>query len=299
MSIRTVAILSPGDMGHAVGRALGEHGIDVVTCLQGRSERTRDLARRASIKDIPSLEELVARADLVLSIVVPSEALNLAQRVAEALRARGVDIPFADCNAISPRTAQEIDAIITAAGGRFIDASIIGGPPKGNQSPRFYASGPDVECLAELDGKGIQVRPIGDRVGRASGLKMCYAALTKGTSALHLALLATAEILGLSPELANELASSQPDAYRRMKGQLPRLPANARRWVGEMEEIAATFAQAGLTPYLHRGAAEVFRRLGQTALADETPETSDTSRTLEQTIAIFAQTIQGQPGGEP
>ena len=198
MSIETVAILSPGDMGHALGRVLGEHGIDVVTCLHGRSERTRELARQANIRDLPSLEELVVQSDLILSIVVPGEAVGLARRVAEALRATGAAPFFADCNSTSPRTAEEMNAILTSTGGYFIDSSIIGGPPRDGETPRFYTSGPYAEALAELDGKGIQVRPIGDTVGRASGIKMCYAALGKGTHALYIALLTAAEVMGLS-----------------------------------------------------------------------------------------------------
>ena len=129
MSVKTVAILSPGDMGHAVGRALGENGLDVITCLQGRSERTQKLAQQGNIRDVPSLEEMVTQADLILSILVPEEALGVARSVADALQSTGPETTFADCNAVSPRTTEEINSIITGAGGRFVDGSIIGGPP--------------------------------------------------------------------------------------------------------------------------------------------------------------------------
>ena len=114
MSVKTVAILSPGDMGHAVGRALGEHGLDVITCLQGRSERTRKLAQQGNIRDVPSLEEMVTQADLILSILVPEEALGVARSVANALQATGQETTFADCNAVSPGTSEEINSIITS-----------------------------------------------------------------------------------------------------------------------------------------------------------------------------------------
>ena len=141
------------------------------------------------------------------------------------------------------------------------------------------------------DGKGIAVRPIGDAIGRASGIKMCYAALTKGTSALHVALLTVAQTMGLSEELRAELLSSQPEAYKRMEAQVPRLPANAFRWIGEMEEIAATFDHAGVTPYFHQGAAEVFRLLSETPFAQESPESVDQRRTLAQTVSVLAQSL--------
>ena len=292
MSIKTVAILSPGDMGHAVGRALGKHGLRVITCLTGRSQRTAGLAQQAGIEDVPTLEEVVRQADLVMSILVPAQASGLARQVAEALKSTGADTLFADCNAVSPKTAREIGDTISSAGGRFIDAGIVGGPPRDTESPRIYVSGPYAELMAELDGKGIQVRPIGGDVGRASGLKMCYAAMTKGTSALQLAILTAAERLGLTGELCAEWEGSQAEALKRMNAQVPRLPVTARRWTGEMEEIAATFEQVGVTPHFHLGAAEMYRLLGLTSMADETPETLDRNRTREQTVAALAEAIE-------
>ena len=291
MPVKTVAILSPGNMGHAVGRALGDHGLEVITCLKGRSERTRELAQKGNIRDVPSLDRMVSQADLVLSILVPAEAVSVARQVADAMRATGAGTPFADCNATSPQTAETMDAIITEAGGRFVDASIIGGPPGGGAHPRFYVSGKHAAVMSELDGKGIAVRPIGDAIGRASGIKMCYAALTKGTSALHVALLTAAQAMGLSEELRTEFLSSQPEVYKRMEAQVPRLPVIAFRWIGEMEEIAATFDLVGVTPDFHRGAAEVFRLLSETPFAQETPESLDQDRTLAQTVAVVAQSL--------
>ncbi len=290
MPLRTIAILSPGDMGHGVGRALGEHGYDVITCLQGRSERTRELARRGNFRDVPSLEELVRQADLALSIMVPAEAVNNARRVAEAIRAVGSDTPFADCNAVSPRTSRAIESIIEAAGGRYIDGGIIGGSPARGAVPKFYVSGPHADVMNELDGKGIVVKNIGGAVGRASAVKMCYAALTKGTSTLQVALLTAAKALGVSDELQAEFESSQPGALKQMQG-IPRLPANAHRWIGEMEEIAATFDAVGVTPNFHKGAAEMYRLLSQTPFADESPETVDRSRTLWDTIEAVVELL--------
>ena len=122
MSVRTVAILSPGDMGHAVGRALGEHGLDAIACLRGRSERTSGLARAGNIRNVADLGQLVSEADLVLSII-PS---------------------------VSPETTRSIAGIIDDAGGRFVDASIIGGPPGRGAAPRFYVSGEHASVLGSV-----------------------------------------------------------------------------------------------------------------------------------------------------
>ena len=291
MDVKTIAILSPGDMGHAVGRALREHGLDVITCLEGRSERTRRFARQGNIRDVASLEEMVTLSDLVMSILVPAEALKVARAVADALREARADTPFADCNATSPQTAEAMSAIITGAGGRFIDGSIIGGPPGRGAPPRFYVSGANAGIMTALDGKGIDVRPLGDAIGTASGIKMCYAALTKGTFALQVALLTAAEAMGLSDVLRAEFISSQGQVYERMESQLPRLPAVASRWIGEMEEIASTFDHVGVTPHFHRGAAEVFRLLSETPFAQEPPESIDPSRTLQQTISAASRLL--------
>ena len=298
MAVKTVAILSPGDMGHAVGRALGEHGLEVITCLDGRSERTRRLADKGSIRDVPTLKDMVSQADLVLSILVPSEAIGVARSVAESMRATGSDTPFADCNAVSPQSALVMNEIISAAGGRFTDGSIIGGPPGRGTPPRIYVSGPDIGSMSELDGKGVVVRSMGDGIGRASAIKMCYAAGTKGTAALYAALLTAAEALGVSEELAAELRASQPDTYKRMESQVPGLPIPAARWIGEMEQIAAAFEHVGVTPAFHQGAAEMFRLLSQTPFARETPETRDTSRTLAETISLVAKLLQPMSEGD-
>ena len=142
--------------------------------------------------------------------------------------------------------------------------------------------------MMELDGKGIVVKNLGNDIGRASGIKMCYAALTKGTSTLHVALLTVAESLGLSAELHDELAYSQKGALDSMKSGISKLPPNAHRWIGEMEEIAETFAAEGMTPDFHLGAAAIYRLLEQTPYALESPENIDPNRTLAETIAATA-----------
>lgn len=292
LSIKTVAILSPGDMGHAVGRALREHDLRVVTCLEGRSDRTKTLSRRVGIQELQSLEELVRQTDLILSIIPPSEATELARRVAGVLQTTKIKTYFADCNAISPQTARKIGTMITEAGGHFIDASIIGNPPGKGEPPRFYASGPHANIMSQLDGKGINVRVIGGNVGQASGIKMCYAAWTKGSQALWITLLTAAEAIGLSKELREEFLYSQSTAYEQIAKQIPAIPVKARRWVGEMDEISSTFEDLGLTPHFHKGASDVFRSIAATPLANETPESLNKDRTLEQTISVFAKYVR-------
>ena len=268
---KTIGILSPGDMGYAVGGRLAENGLRVVAALGDRSERTRRLAAQAGIEDVGDYTGLVRAADAILCILVPAEAEATAQRVADALAATGASLLYADCNAIAPQTVQRISQVITGAGSRFVDASIIGGPPRPGYTPRFYASGPGAAEFAALNDFGLEVVGMGERVGDASAIKMCYGALTKGQSALYTELLVAAEALGVSDALAAEFRHSQADALKRMAG-LPGMPPKSRRWVGEMEEIAATFGAVGLTPKIFEGAADIYRFVGGTVLADRKTE---------------------------
>ncbi len=293
----TVAILSPGDMGHAVGRVLLEHGLPVITCLQGRSPRTRSLAAQAGIAQVDSYEELVQQADLLLSILVPAQALTAARQVAEALRRTGADLLYVDCNAISPETVRRLGQEVEQAGARFVDASIIGPPPREPGATRFYASGPHAAQFAALQPFGLDVRVIGETVGHASALKMCYAALTKGLTALGTELLVAAQALGVWPALRQEFEASQPAMLQGMTRSLPGMPAKAYRWVGEMEEIAATFEQVGLTPRMLLGAADMYRFVEQTPLARLTPE--DPQPTLEEMLQVLSAHLSQVVGSTP
>ncbi len=288
MSLTTVGILSPGDMGHTVGRVLGEHGLRVITCLHGRSQRTRSLAAEAGMTDVPTYQDLVSEAEMVLSILVPARAMLAAQAVAQAISETQAKLVYADCNAVAPETVCHIDEVITRAGGRFVDASIIGPPPRRPGTTRFYASGPHARAFEALSEYGLDVIVLGDEIGQASAIKMCYAALTKGLTALCTELLTAAEVLGVSQALKREFQHSQAALYERMERAVPRMPMKSRRWVGEMEEIAQTFEQVGLTPKIHAGAAEVYRLVGATELADRTPEDPEPFPALAQTISILA-----------
>ena len=275
MAVKTVAILSPGEMGAAVGEVLRESGLEVITCLEGRGEQTRRRAGECGFGIVSDLEEMAGRADLVLSILVPAEAASVARSVARAIKASDARPTYADCNAVSPQTASSLEPLIIEAGGTFADAGIIGGPPRDGYAPRFYASGPGASTLAELDGRGIDVVHVGGGSGRASAIKMCYAAMTKGATALQTALLVAALRLGVYEELRDEFLTSQRPAFNRIEESVKRLPSVAYRWIGEMEEIAATFESVDVTPDFHRGAADVFRLVAGSGLGKQDgPEAS-------------------------
>ncbi len=289
----TVAIISPGDMGHAIGAVLWQHGLRVLTNLQGRSGRTASLAAQAGMADVADDQTLVREADILLSVLVPAQAYACAERIAAAMRSTKTTLLFADCNAIAPRTVQSIEHLLNEAGADVVDVGIIGSPPQaGHAGPRLYASGPTAERLAILNEYGLEVQAIGPHVGQASGLKMCYASVTKGLTALASEALTAGQALGLADVLINELQDSQGELFQWFERQIPRMPPKAYRWVGEMEEIARTFADLGRLPQMLEGAAALYRLVEQTELGTETPEERHLGQTLEEVTGILAAALK-------
>jgi len=293
MTIEIIAILMPGDMGHGCAKAFRANGIRVVTDLTGRSERTLGLAKEADIEDLGSLKEVARQADLVLSILPPEMAVEQATAVANAMIATDCRPPYADCNAISPASTRRVGNEVARAGAIYIDAGIIGlNPVKENGGTRFYVSGPDTSSVEALNGRGVVVRPLGTDIGRASAMKMVYAGATKGTFSLHAAVLTTAHMHGLTEDYLKELEESLPNVRAAMERMVPRIPLDARRWLAEMHEISATFAEAGVTPNFHEGAADIMELADRTPIAAETRQTVDESRTLVQALDMYVAAIR-------
>jgi putative dehydrogenase len=264
-----VGIMSAGDMGSGFGGVLHGQGLEVYTCLAGRSEFTRLRATEAGFNDCRDLDELVGSVDLFISVLVPSEAVQLAKDVAAAIKRTGAAPVYADLNAIAPNTVLEIERIVREAGAGFIDGGIIGGPPREGYSPHIGVSGPDTAAIEVLRERALDIRVTGPNIGQASGLKMVFAASTKGTTALWTELLTAAKAMGLLEALQAEFGERNV-VYQSAQRSVPVMPHRARRWVGEMEEIAKTFADLGMTPNILQGAADMYALVGETPLADLT-----------------------------
>jgi 3-hydroxyisobutyrate dehydrogenase-like beta-hydroxyacid dehydrogenase len=273
MQIRNVGIVSPGDMGQAIAGRIKESGMSVYAALDGRSERTRKLAQAAGLADCGSIDKLVATCELIISVINPGEALDVAGKVAAAMKASGRKMAFADLNAVSPQTARDMDQLIRAAGGMFIDGGIIGPPPRGEKDkPRLYVSGPDAYLFEQIKHPNLQVRIMSERIGDASGVKMCYAAMTKGTTALAVELLVAARKLGVEQALEKELRDSRADVFDWQMKSLGSMPPKAYRWVPEMQEIAKTFGELGMTRRIFEGATDMYAMVAATPLGKESPE---------------------------
>ena len=292
MQYKTVAILVPGEMGAAVGKAFVDSGIDVVTCLAGRSQPTRERALAAGFRDCPDLVTLLDEAEIVLSILPPEHAPAMAAEVAAAMASSGLRPPYADCNAVAPETARAMQEVIEGAGAVYIDGGIVGSPPGRNIPTRFFVSGAQAALMEPLDGCGIDVRQCGPEIGRGVAVKMCYAAITKGTSALHTAVLVAAESLGVADEIHEELQLSAAQFYKRMESMVPKLPAVSGRYIGEMREIAKTMKSAGVTANFHVGATELYQLLEKTPFSSERRDTVDPNRGLKETVEVCASFVE-------
>jgi Domain of unknown function (DUF1932)/NADP oxidoreductase coenzyme F420-dependent len=234
-------LLHPGEMGAALGNALVDAGHEVLWAGDGRSDATR--TRAAAFRDVGSVEDVVREAEIVVSVVPPHAALEVARSLPP------FDGIYVDANAVSPATAREVGAAVQ----RFVDGGIVGGPP----APRLYLSGDEAPAVAALFAGSVVETEI---VRSASALKCAYAAWTKGTAALVLAIRDFARAEDVEPALLAEWERSQPALRDRLAAAERSAAAKGWRWIGEMEEIAAAFAADGLPPGFHEAAGAVYRR---------------------------------------
>jgi 3-hydroxyisobutyrate dehydrogenase-like beta-hydroxyacid dehydrogenase len=257
MPIKTVALLHPGEMGAAIGACLARRGVRVVWASAGRSAETRSRALAAGLEDLGSIERALGVADLALSVCPPHGALELAREVA----GHGFEGVFVDANAVAPETARAVGRIVEKAGASFIDGGIIGPPPVEAGRSRLYLSGiREAEVAALFAGSNLEAIALRAPAGAASALKACYAAWTKGATALLAGVRALAESEGVEGALLAEWKLSQPGLDKRSEAVTVQA-RKAWRWIGEMDEIAASFEAAGLPGGFHLASGELYKRL--------------------------------------
>lgn len=264
-----VTVIAPGAMGSGVAQALKSGGCKVLTWLEGRSAASAKRAEKSGMQSAGLAE--IAGSDLILSIVPPGEAMTLASRLAPALAAANRKAVFVDCNAISPQTVLKVEALIQASGAHFIDAGIIGLPPSpAAPAPVFYASGAHASALMPLAAHGIPVKLLSGPIGAASGLKMSYAGITKGSTALISAMMLAATRFGAADDLRAELAMSQPQILQNAKRGVPGMFPKAYRWVAEMKEIATFAGEDEATRQIYQGIALLYERLARDFEGEQT-----------------------------
>ena len=288
MTIKTIALLHPGNMGATIGVAAATSGAQVLWASEGRSGATRQRAVQAGLKEVARVSDAVGQSDVVLSVCPPHAAIDVAREVA-ALNFKGI---YVDANAVARATAEEIGRIVTKAGAAYVDGGIIGSPVKRAGTTRLYLSGDKAEEIARLFSRSmLEARAIGQKPGAASALKMAYSAWTKGTDALILAIRAFAAHEGVDQALLGEWRISQPALEKKCERAAAVAVPKMWRYVGEMQEIAEAFEAAGLPGGFHRAAADVCERLA--GFKDQT----DPAPTMSPVLAALREEPQGRAAG--
>jgi 3-hydroxyisobutyrate dehydrogenase-like beta-hydroxyacid dehydrogenase len=286
-----LGILHPGNMGISIAASAQSSGCQVYWASEGRSAQTLERAERFDLYDAGTLAKLCATCAVVVSVCPP----HAAEEVAEGVLACGFTGLYVDANAISPQRIMRIGQKMTAAGVSFVDGGIVGGPAWEPGRTWLYLSGGQAKAAADCFSAGpLETAVIGDEVGKASALKVCYAAWTKGSTALLCAILATAEALDVWPELEQQWERNWPGFAGQSVGRARRVTAKAWRFAGEMEEISATFAEAGLPGGFHAAAADLYRRIARFKDAPDTPALEEVLEALVQVAETRGEKVAAQ-----
>jgi 3-hydroxyisobutyrate dehydrogenase-like beta-hydroxyacid dehydrogenase len=258
MTFQTIGVLHPGAMGVTVGASIKSGGYRVIWASEERSQATRERAFQAGLEDVQNKNALIHGSDVIISVCPPHAAVDMARMVIKT----GFNGVYVDVNAVSPATSRQIMQIVQSSDARYVDGGIIGPPAFKQGTTRLYLAGrPAGEVRKLFDLGSMEAIVIGDEPATASALKMCYAAWTKGSSALLLAVRALADAEGVTEALLREWDLSQPGLKARSEAAAATSAPKAWRFVGEMEEIASTFKEVNLPDYFHLGAAELYKRL--------------------------------------
>jgi len=293
-----IGIVSPGAMGSAVGRAYAAGGARVVATVSRRSARTRELAHGLEL--LPELDEVVRLSDIVVSIVPPEQAAAVGADIAAAARRVDADPLVADLNAIAPPTVRALAQQLAGSGLDLVDGSISGGPPTADGTTRIYLSGARAGELASLTAPGIDACLVGLEVGTASAVKMSTASVYKGTNAVVAHALLAARANGVLEHVLADLNEGAPELVENVALWLAHAASKAHRYSGEMREIAASQAEAGLPADLFEGFAVAYAELAKTELGRRNPESISADTTLEDVLDSLSAAGAARAGaGEP
>jgi len=277
MASVTIGVLHPGEMGSGVGASARVAGARVLWVSEGRGTATRQRADADGLEDVGTLARLTREAQVILSVCPPASAVDVAKAVA-AQRFGGI---YVDGNAIAPATTKKVGDIVAAGGAVFVDGGIVGPAPRKAGVTRLYLSGSGAADVASmLNGGLLQAIPLDGPIGAASALKMAYAGWNKTQQALLMAVRAYAIREGVDEALLQEWALSQPELAKRSENAVAGTARKAWRFVGEMDELTAAFAAAGVPEHFHQAGAEVYRRLADYKDTPAAPSVGEVAKTL-------------------
>ena len=263
-----IGVIHPGMMGICVAATVQNSGHEVYWVAEGRSPQSRQRAEKFNICDAGSLAALCERCSVIISVCPP----HAAEEVAEQVLAHSFQGVYLDVNAIAPQRTVRIERAMSAAGVSFVDGGIVGLPVWEREKTWLYLSGQKAqEAAAYFCGGPLEISVLGDEIGKASALKMCYAAYTKGTTALLCGILATAEVMGVRSELETQWSRDWTNFGEQAGERVRNVTAKAWRFAGEMAEISATFREAGMPGEFHAAAEMIYQRISGFKDAPETP----------------------------
>jgi 3-hydroxyisobutyrate dehydrogenase-like beta-hydroxyacid dehydrogenase len=289
----TVGLVGSGSMGSALGAALRDGGHEVITCLAGRSARTAALVSTAGLHTVPSVVDLVSRAEVIVVVTPPAASVSVARNLAAAAgRCDGRPL-IADLNAISPFTVDIVAGVLAEAGLELVDGAISGPPPTVRPGARIYLSGPRANEIAALRWHRATPIVVAGPIGQASAVKMCTASVYKGVVGVLTQALRTAA----NREVIDYVLADLDEAGYQPLPQIALAATKAARYVPEMREIARTQAAAGLSDSLFEAMAGVYEQLARTALARADPESAKTGLAVEEFVAMLHDAPWAAPGG--
>ncbi len=272
-----IGFLHPGEMGISLAASTQNTGHIAYWASEGRSQDTRDRATKFSLEDARTIEDLCEKCPVIVSVCPPHAAEDVAADVVKASFG-GI---YLDANAISPQRTLKIGRMMEDAGIKFVDGGIIGMPAWESGRTWLYLSGKErVHIATCFDGGPLETEVLGEEIGKASALKMCFAAYTKGTTALLCALLAAAEKLGVREDLEKQWSRDGSDFADKTQKQVRGVTAKAWRFAGEMEEIAATFEDVGVPKDFHLAASEIYSRISHFKGLSERPSLKEVLEAL-------------------
>ncbi len=275
--MKKIGILHPGEMGISIAASVQNNGHQVYWVSNGRSQKTKSRAGTQGLIDLTSLANLCQTCDVILSVCPP----HIAEEVANQIMEQGFQGFYLDANAISPQRARRIGKKMESTGIQFVDGEIIGGPAWEPNGTCLYLSGKNAEQIAGIFSAGpLETKVIDKEIGKASALKMCYAAYSKGTTALLCAILGTAKSLGVRNELYQQWDMDESGFSDQVNRRVAGVTPKAWRFEGEMREIAATFHEADMPRGFHEAAADIYNRISRLKETEQVPELKDVLQAL-------------------
>ena len=268
MDVQHIGVLHPGAMGISLAATARNSGHKTYWVSHQRSPQTRLRAEKQGLVEVQRIAELCEHCSVIVSVCPPHAALEVAEQMCNC-SFKGL---YVDVNAISPQHVKQIEQLMSDVGIDFVDGGIIGPPAWSPQTTWLYLSGPSAGQASNcFSGGPLEVEVMGSEIGKASALKMCFAANSKGTTALLCAIMAAAERMGVREELENQWSRNGSDFARSTVNRIRKVTAKAWRFSGEMEEISSTFQAAGLPSGFHLAASDIYQRMARFKDAEDPP----------------------------